>query len=332
MCGPQISSDGGKNFMIIDIINRLILALADAAPLALVTLAIVLIFRTSFTTNFAQGMIATTGAYIVTILYNRYLLIKFPNGNLFLFAIIAFMSGIIVSFLFGVFIDVVLIRKSKFSNALTKQMITMGIVLFVMGLLPTLFFKSELNMPTIPSFFKKTSIFETAMGNIVIQHNHIYSILVATVVISIVFIMLKYTKWGLGVRSTAANEKVASMMGVNTKFITAMSWGIAGGLGSLGAILYASYQQTIGVPFMIEMQVNGFLASILGGFSTFFGPIVGAIIIPVLNQISYYIMPNFQVGGQNLGVYYKVIVYTIILIIILIKPIGLFGKKIAKKV
>jgi branched-chain amino acid transport system permease protein len=318
--------------MAIDIINRLILALADAAPLALVTLAIVLIFRTSFTTNFAQGMIATTGAYIVTILYNRYLLVNFPEGNVFILTIFAFLSGIIVAFLFGVFIDVILIRRSKFSNALTKQMITMGIVLFVMGLLPTLFYKAELNMPTIPYFFTKTSVIQTAMGNIVVQHNHIYSIVVAAVVISIVFVMLKFTKWGLGVRSTAANEKVAGMMGVNTKFITAMSWGIAGGLGTLGAILYASYNQTIGVPLMIEMQVNGFLAAILGGFSTFFGPIIGAIIIPVLNQISFFIMPNFQIGGQNLGVYYKVIVYLIILIIILIKPIGLFGKKIAKKV
>ena len=84
--------------MAIDIINRLILALADAAPLALVTLAIVLIFRTSFTTNFAQGMIATTGAYIVTILYNRYLLVNFPEGNVFILTIFAFLSGIIVAF------------------------------------------------------------------------------------------------------------------------------------------------------------------------------------------------------------------------------------------
>lgn len=319
--------------MAVDIINRLILALADAAPLALVTLAIVLIFRTSFTTNFAQGVIATTGAYIVTIFYNRYLLLKFPTSNPFLLTLVAFLSGIIIGFLLGVFIDVILIRKSKFSNALTKQMITMGIVLFIMGLLPTLFFKAELNMPTIPYFFSGTFVFETSSGqNIIIQKNHIYAVALATTVITLVFLMLKYTKWGLGVRSTAANERVAGMMGVNTKFITAMSWGIAGALGTLGAIIYASYNITINVGFMTEMQVNGFLASILGGFSTFFGPVVGAIIIPILNQLSYYIMPKLQIGGQNLGVYYKVFVYLIILIIILIKPIGLFGKKIAKKV
>jgi branched-chain amino acid transport system permease protein len=122
------------------------------------------------------------------------------------------------------------------------------------------------------------------------------------------------------------------MLGVNTKMITAMSWGIASGLGTLGAIIYASYNQTISVAFMTEMQVNGFLASILGGFSTFIGPVIGAIIIPVLTQISYFVTNRITIGSETLGVYYKVFVYTIILIIILIKPIGLFGKKIAKKV
>ncbi|PKK96506.1 MAG: hypothetical protein CVV58_06010 [Tenericutes bacterium HGW-Tenericutes-3] len=316
---------------LIGIINRLILALADAAPLALVTLAIVLIFRTSFTTNFAQGMIATSAAYIVTVFYNRYLIVHYPDFSPFLLMMVAFISGILVGFIIGVFIDTILIRKSKYSNVLTKQMITMGSVLFLMGLLPTIFFKADLNMPSIPRFF--TENIKIAVGDkfIVMQQNHLYSIVIATVVISIVFIALKYTKWGLGVRSTASNEKVAGMMGVNTKMITALSWGIAGALGSLGGILYAT-TQTVTVALMTEMQVNGFLASILGGFSTFFGPIIGAIIIPVLSLISYIISPMIKIGNSDLGVYYKVFVYIIILIIILIKPIGIFGKKIAKKV
>lgn len=315
-----------------DIINRLLLALADAAPLALVTLAIVLIFRTSFTTNFAQGMIATTGAYVVTIFYSGFLIVKYPNANPILLTIIAFLSGIIIGFLIGVFIDTVLIRRSKFSTPLTKQMITMGLVLFIMGLLPTLFYKYDQNMPSIPRFFTEVKVLETGFGNIIIRYNHMYSILVATLIIVTVFVLLKKTKWGLGVRSTAANEKVAGMLGVNTKMITALSWGIAGAMGTVGAILYASYDQTISVAMMTNMQVNGFLAAILGGFSTFFGPVIGAIIIPIFLQISYYVMNLLQIGSQNLGVYYKVLVYTIILIIILIKPIGLFGKKIAKKV
>ncbi len=316
---------------LIGIINRLILALSDAAPLALVALAIVLIFRTSFTVNFAQGMIATTAAYIVTILYNHYLVIHYPDFNVVILMLISFLSGIIVGFILGMLIDVILIRKSKYSNILTKQMITMGVVLFILGLLPTIFFKADLNMPSIPRFF--TGIIKIPLGSqfIIIQENSLYSILVATVVITVVFIALKYTKWGLGVRSTASNERIAGMLGVNTKRITALSWGISGALGSLGAILYAT-TQTITVAMMTEMQVNGLIAAVLGGFSTFIGPIIGAIIIPVLSLISYIISPMIKIGDSDLGVYYKVFVYIIVLIIILIKPIGLFGKQIAKKV
>jgi branched-chain amino acid transport system permease protein len=315
----------------IGIVNRLILAFADAAPLALVTLAIVLIFRTSFTTNFAQGIIATTAAYMVTVFYNRYLIIQYPDFSPFILMMVAFISGIVVGFAIGVFIDTILIRKSRYSNVLTKQMITMGSVLFLMGLLPTIFYKADLNMPSIPRFFTENIRIPVGDKFIIMQENHLFSILIATVVISIVFIALKYTKWGLGVRSTASNEKVAGMMGVNTKMITALSWGIAGALGSLGGILYAT-TQTVTVALMTEMQVNGFLAAILGGFSTFFGPIVGAVMIPVMSLISYMISPMIKIGDSDLGVYYKVFVYIIILIIILIKPIGIFGKKIAKKV
>jgi branched-chain amino acid transport system permease protein len=141
-------------------------------------------------------------------------------------------------------------------------------------------------------------------------------------VITSLFILLKYTKWGLGVRATASNERVASMMGVNTKFITAMSWAIAAAIGSLAASLYAPMVQTLSVGFMVFMQVNGFLAAVLGGFSTFFGPIAGAVLIPLITTFLYDAFDLWNVA----------IAYLLILFVVLIKPIGLFGKKIAKKV
>ena len=102
--------------------------------------------------------------------------------------------------------------------------------------------------------------------------------------------MLRYTRWGLGVRATASNERVASMMGVNTKFITAMSWAIAGGLGAVAAILIASNRGTFGnvtTYFMISIQVQAFFSAILGGFSTFYGPVIGAVIFSVLNNLGF---------------------------------------------
>ena len=111
-------------------------------------------------------------------------------------------------------------------------------------------------------------------------------------------------------------------MGVNTKLITALSWGIAGGLGALAASLNVPIVRGLTINMMVFMQVNGFLASVLGGFSTFFGPIIGAIIIPVASVLFTRIS----------SLWYRVLIYVLILLIVLIKPIGLFGKRVAKKV
>ena len=120
------------------------------------------------------------------------------------------------------------------------------------------------------------------------------------------------------------------MMGVNTHRITAISWGVAGGLGALACILLIGGPTNLENPYiMTEFQVNSFLAGILGGFSTFGGPIFAACIIPILKEVL-----GFFNGTEMSYVaeYASAIVYFLALIVILIKPNGLFGKKIAKKV
>ncbi len=297
-------------------------ALSQAAILALVTFGIVLIFRTSFTTNFAQGMIGTIVAFFVT-MFNTFTLSEmFPDLPSVMIIILSIMAGLVVGFMIGLFIDTILIRKSKYPNPLSKQMITMGIVLIITGLIPTIYADVINNPPTPRPLTDAAWEIAVGSGKVVLPVHNIITIIIALVVISGLFILLKYTKWGLGVRATASNERVASMMGVNTKFITAMSWAIAAAIGSLAASLYAPMVQTLSVGFMVFMQVNGFLAAVLGGFTTFFGPMVGAVLIPVITTFLYDAFDLWNVA----------IAYLLILFVVLIKPIGLFGKKIAKKV
>ena len=322
MFGQQTSSDGGKKMTFASLLGILFAALSQAAVLALVTLGIVLIFRTSFTTNFAQGMIGTITVYFTTMLHAFYITQKMTSLTAFQSIVLAIIAGIILGFFIGLFIDLVLIRQSRFSNPLSKQMITMGLVLIITGLIPTIYADVIDNPPTPRLLTRERTIVELQSGNLVLSHHNLLTILIAVVVISLIFILLKYTKWGLGVRATASNEKVAGMVGVNTRFITAMSWGIAAGIGALAAALYAPTVQTLSVGLMVFMQVNGFLAAVLGGFSTFFGPIVGAIIIPILTVFLYGFTDVWNVA----------LVYMAILLVVLIKPVGIFGKKIAKKV
>lgn len=280
-----------------------------AGVLVLATTGIMLVFRTSFTTNFAQGMMAMVGVFTATLLITKF------QVNVW----IAVLAGIVISFVLGLFIDTMIIRKAKNVNVVGKQMITMGLVIIISALIPLVY-------GTIPFEFSRFLVgnFEFALVgmDLYITRNGLLILGVAAAIVSVIFVALYFTKWGLGVRATASNETVASMMGINTRIITALSWSIAGGCGSVAAILLASQTGSVESTMMTSVQVNGFLASILGGFSSFYGPIIGAIIIP----ISKALIAIFN------SLWSSVILYSLILLVILIKPIGLFGKKINKKV
>lgn len=304
------------------ILSMLFQGITSASFLALITFSIVLIFKTSTTTNFAQSSIATFSAYVITNIFAKILLVNNPDGNAVVMLILSILIGIVVGFAFGLFIDIMLIRKSKYSNVLTKQMITMGMILVFSGLFPVVFgiFAQPTPMPLT------REVFEVNVGGAIplyISGHALISIVLTILVLGGIFLALKYTKWGLGVRATASNEIVAGMMGVNTKFITAMSWGIAGGIGALAAGLFAPTVYTLTPDLMMGLQINGFLAAVLGGFSTFAGPMIASLIIPISRVFAWQFISNEWSNA---------IVYLLVLVIILVKPVGLLGKRIAKKV
>lgn len=285
--------------------------------LALATTGIVLIFKTSITTNFAQGMLATFGVYFAGVFSSRYA-VSLGITDPFHVALVAMLSGAVVAFLLGILIDVLILRRAKYITSIGKQMITMGLVLVISGIIPMIFGIDtisviKLSNDVVPIQFLGLSF--TASKHSVI------GMALAIGLLALLFTALRFTKWGLGVRATASNEIVASMMGVNTKIITAFSWGIAGALGGVASFLLAQ-GGNVDVLMMVSTQVNGFMAAILGGFSSFLGPVIGAIMIPLLANMLFYFSPLWQ----------NAIVYAIVLLIVLAKPLGLFGKKIAKKV
>ena len=292
---------------------------------ALATFAVTLIFRTSMTTNFAQGSIAAFGCYIVADLLNK-------RGVPVYLGVFA---GMLAGALVGTFIDTVIFRNGRHVNAVGKQIITMGIVSLFFGGIPLIFGTPE-RIP-FEAFYNAVKagkspnvVFSAFGGEVVITKHALICLLITVVVLGILFLLLKYSKWGLGVRATASNEFTAELMGIDTRLITAGSWSIAGALGVLAAVMYAGSGTSISASFMTTIQVNAFLAGILGGFSTFYGPVIGAVLIPLAASCVGF-LANFR-PFAGISRWQMVIVYVLLLITILIKPEGLFGKKIVKKV
>ena len=282
----------------------------------LATFAVTLIFKTSYTTNFAQGVISAIGAYVAV----EYTVMK--GIPLWASAFI----GILAAFLLGVIIDVVIFRNGRYVNVLGKQIISMGLISIIIGLIPFMFkvFHQE-SVPVAPLISLVKGI---TIGNVFIQYNTMVAVAITAVMLTAVFILLQKSKWGLSVRATASNEIVAGMMGINTKIITATSWGIAGAFGAVAAVIYIGTASLSSGYIMTTTQINAFLAGILGGFATFHGPILGAVIIYLLNVV----VGCIGIHSSGISGWKSAIVYLIVMLLVLWKPQGLFGKKMVKKV
>jgi len=282
----------------------------------LATFAVTLIFKTSYTTNFAQGVISALGAYVAV----EYTLV---NGYP-LWAVAG--AGALVAFLLGVAIDVLIFRNGRYVNALGKQIITMGLISIFIGLIPFVFKVAHFeSVPALPFVHLSKGI---RIADVFIPYNTLIGLGATVILLALVFLLLQKSKWGLSVRATASNELVAGMMGVNTKVITAISWGIAGAFGAIAAIIYIGNVTLSSGYIMTATQINAFLAGILGGFATFYGPIWGCVIIYLLNVL----IGCICVHVQSLSNWKEAVVYLLVMLLVLWKPQGLFGKKMVKKV
>ena len=287
--------------------NLIFSGLETGSIFALATLGIIIIFRTSRATNFAQGAIGMFNAFVAAHLLVAY---DLPVW-------IAAIVGMLSAFLTGVVIDLAIIRRAAKVSIIGKQIITFGLILILMGIAPMLFGSVPIRFPR----FIPTGAFEIAGARL--THNGLLNILLGFGIMGGLFYFLNHTKWGLAVRVTASNERAAKLMGVPTSLVTMGAWAIAAALGTLSALMIAPVGLGVQPNLMENVQVNALIAGVLGGFQTFHGPVIAAYIIALSrNLINYYIS----------SVWGEAILYLLILLFIVVRPNGLIGKKMVKKV
>lgn len=286
-------------------IQVLLNSLETGGIYALAALGIILIYRTSNTTNYAQGSIS---------MFNAFVAVYILRGTGLPVYVVAVL-GMLSAFLVGVLVDRIVISNAQKVNPVSKQIITLGLIMIFLGLAPMIFGTDPLQFPRFVYGSQKI------MGA-TISYNALVNILVGVVIMIFLFIMLQKSKWGLAVRATASNEVVARMMGIPTSLITLGSWAIAASLGTLAALMLAP-TSSVNLSMMDGVQIIALLACVLGGFQTFYGPVIAAYIIGFAsNFISFYIS----------SIWSESILYLLILMAMLFKPNGLFGKKTVKKV
>lgn len=290
-------------------VSLIIRSLETGSVYALAALGVVLIFRTSKTTNFAQGAIGTLNAFVAATV-----LVKW-GWTIWAVVPLAMVTAIITGFI----IDKVFIRPASKVGPIGKQIITLGLIIVIIGIIPMLFGVEPIPMPNFIPFTDATKFdfFGASIG-----YNAIFTIALSVFLMGGAFWFLKFTDWGLAIRVTASNEVASKLMGVPTKKVTMFSWATAAAFGTLAAIIIAP-QSAVDINMMNDVQINAFFACTLGGFQTFYGPVIGAYIISLSKNLTiYYINSTWS----------TVIVYTVIMIFLFFRPVGIIGKKLVKKV
>lgn len=273
---------------------------------ALAALGIIIIFRTSNITHFAQGSMGMFNTFVVAKLV----------ASLHLPLWLAVLGGICTAIVLGCLVDFFIIRRTKRVSPVAKQIITLGLIMVFVGLAPMLFGVDPMKLPR----FIESGELNIAGAHL--TYNGLFNILLGIVLMLILFYVLQKTKMGIAIRTTASNEPVARLMGVPTRNVTLFAWALAACLGCLAGVMIAP-TTSVTPNVMDSVQVNALIACVLGGFQTFYGPIFGAYIIAVgTNLLSFYVDSTW--GGQ--------LMYLLVLLFIVFRPQGLVGKKFIKKV
>lgn len=288
-----------------DLLQIIISGLETGSLYALAALGLVLIFRTSDVINFAQGEMAMFSSFVAFTLFQNNLPYYF-----------AFIGAIVFAIIFGFLVERIFIRPANKASIVSKMIITLGLIMIVNGLASAIFGIDS-------HYFRKAITRENIdLDGVIIQPNAVFIIALTLVIMLLLFYLIKHTTIGIAIRATSQNEQTAKLMGIPVSRVYSLSWIIATVLGAIAGVLIAPITN-VSTTMMGEVHLKSFIAAVLGGFGSFIGPVIGGFIIGIFdNLVGFYISLTWK----------TVIVYGLLILILIVKPTGLFGKTHRKKV
>ena len=297
-----------------DFMQQVVSGLAAGGVYALLALALVIIHRSTGVINFAQGEMATLSTYIAWTLTVNHGWSYWP----------AFVATLAISFVGGVGIHRVVIRPVERGNVLRIVIVTIGLLVGINGFV---IWKWGGEPQQLQSPFG-TNTYD--VGGVVIAANDIGTIAVALAIVVLLWGLFQFTKVGLALRAAAVNPEEARLVGVRVTWMLALGWGLAALLGGVAGMLTAP---AVGLDpnMMAPVLIYAFAAAVLGGIDSPLGAVVGGLLLGVLlNMLSYLSQYGaFDWFTEELRLPTALL---IILVVLLLRPQGIFGRPELKRV
>ena len=270
---------------------------------SLVGVGIVVIYKSTHVFNFAQGGLLMVGAYLAWCFMEQ---VGMPIW-------LGLIAGLASAVVIGSLIERFGMRKLVGQPILSLIIVTLALQAFLDGVV-TLFW-GDYNYLVYPKFIPPNPV---EFLNIILSLQHIIIFFITMIVIGLFIIFFKYSKWGLDMRAVAEDHQAGMCMGISTKMVFTLAWVIATLLAYIGGVLLGSIN---GVSTTLHhIAGNCFPVVLLGGLESIPGVLIAGLMVGVLEYISgLYLDPI--VGASTR----EIVPYIILVLVLIIKPYGLFG-------
>ena len=285
----------------------IISGIAQGCIYGLIALGVVLIYKATETVSFAQGELMMLGAFIGLIVMGS---LGFPFW-------LAFVCAVIAMGAFGIVLERLVIRPILGQPAFSIVMLTIGIGYVARGAI-TMVPGIGTETHTLPVPYKD-QVWNAA--GLVLNVEQMVIIAATLVLSGALYAMFRFTLIGVAMQAASQNQLAAYYMGIPVKRLNGLVWGLAAAVAAVAGLLLA--------PITFVHANMGFIglkampAAVVGGFGSLPGAIVGGLIIGVVESMAGFYLPE---GFKDIAA------YVVVLIMLVVKPNGLFGEKLRKKV
>lgn len=280
-------------------IQLLAYGLADGAILALAALGFVLIYKATGVINFAQGEFLLIGAYMF---YTAFVVLALPM-------VVAVVVGVVAATLVGIIVERLILRPMIGEEPISIIMVTIGLSALLKAIVQMFYGTAPKSQPNI---LPEGSI---SFLGATLPVNRLLVILIAAVVLTAFTIFFRRSKHGIAMRAVADDQQAAMTMGISVRRIFAMAWALAAVSAFIAGVLVAEISAVDQNIAAFGLMV--FPVVILGGLDSVPGTIVGGLTIGLLTQfVSGYWDPGLA----------TVVPYVVLVLILLVKPYGIFGE------
>ena len=274
---------------------------------ALVALAVVMIYQASDHFNFAQGEMAMFSTYVAWWLIAAGL----PYW-------LAFLATILISFVGAVALERIVIRPVEHAPALNQVIVFIGLLVIFNSLAGWLF---DYTIKPFPSPFPEQPLF----GNPYIGSHELGVIGLTLVLLGLVFAFLRLTPIGLAMRAAAQNPESARLVGIRVGWMLALGWGLAAAIGAVAGMMIAPIV-FLEPNMMIGTLLYGFAGALLGGIDSPAGAVIGGFLVGILENLIGTYVPFV---GTDLKL---TVALALIMLVLLLRPNGLFGRRVVRRV